>query len=126
MAQPGSEQFGPDAVISSAEETNVEPDQPENGTDPAPSGTAQPAASGAPGWQHIQALFVDDPRQSMQLAADAADAAVSALVDSLHERQTAIARSAAAAPNTPGETEELREMLRSYRVFCEGLPAFRG
>ncbi|HEY2639451.1 MAG TPA: hypothetical protein VGI66_06150, partial [Streptosporangiaceae bacterium] len=70
-------------------------------------------------WLDIQAMFVDDPRRSVQVAAGKADAAVSALVELLHRRRSALAPAAASAPDSPGETEELREMLRSYRMFCQ-------
>src|SRR4029077_9521664 len=40
-------------------------------------------------WRDIQVSFVDDPRGAVRLAAEAADAAVAALVTSLHERQSA-------------------------------------
>ena len=73
-------------------------------------------------WHDIQAMFVDDPRGSVQLAAAAADAAVDALVATLHERQTALAP-AVGAEGDSGETEHLREALRSYRVFCQNVAA---
>lgn len=80
-------------------------------------------ASRSPGteWHDIQAMFVDDPRRSVQLAAENADAAVSALAELLHRRRSALVTAAAGAPNAPGETEELREMLRSYRIFCQSV-----
>lgn len=79
------------------------------------------SANGSPGaeWHDIQAMFVDDPRRSVQSAAEKADAAVSSLAELLHRRRSALATAAAGAPNAPGETEELREMLRRYRIFCQ-------
>ena len=41
-------------------------------------------------WHDIQAIFVDDPHGSVELAAAAAEAAVSALVESLPQRQAAL------------------------------------
>jgi hypothetical protein len=77
-------------------------------------------------WHDIQAMFVDDPRRSVQSAAEKADAAVSALTDLLHRRRLALAAADAGAPNGPGETEELREMLRSYRIFCQSISDLGG
>jgi hypothetical protein len=71
-------------------------------------------------WHDIQALFVDDPRGSVELAAAAAAAAVSALVQTLEQRQAALAPSGSASAE-PGDTEQLREALRSYRIFCQSL-----
>ena len=65
-------------------------------------------------------MFVDDPRGSVELAAAAADAAVSALVETLHQRQAALRRTGSASAD-PGGTEQLREALRSYRIFCQSL-----
>jgi len=73
-----------------------------------------------PQWHDIQAQFVDDPRGSVEQAAAAADAAVSALVETLHERQAALAPGSGPSDD-PGATEQLREALRSYRVFCQNL-----
>jgi hypothetical protein len=94
------------------------------------AGTARPAAAdepveggaGANGaiseqWHDIQAMFVDDPQGSVQRAAQAADEAVSALVESLRRRQAALVP--AGVPSDRGETEQLRAALRSYRIFCQ-------
>ena len=70
-------------------------------------------------WHDIQAMFVDDPRGSVQLAAEAADAAVSSLMESVRERQAGLRPSAGSATSNPADTEQLREALRTYRVFCE-------
>jgi hypothetical protein len=71
-------------------------------------------------WHDIQAMFVDDPRGSVDLAAAAADAAVSALVQTLQQRQSALAPAGSTSAD-PGGTEQLREALRSYRIFCQSL-----
>jgi hypothetical protein len=90
---------------------------------------AEDAASGGPlaadvrptdlgeQWHDIQAMFVDDPRGSVQRAAAAADAAVSALAELLRERQAALSPAGGAC----ADTEQLRETLRSYRIFCQSL-----
>ncbi len=73
-------------------------------------------------WRNIQATFVDDPSGAVRLAAEAADAALSALVGSLQERQSALL-------NTTGDmasahdTEQLRTALQEYRVFCHDIEA---
>jgi len=71
-------------------------------------------------WHDIQAMFVDDPRGSVDLAAAAADAAVSALVQTLQQRQSALVPAGSTSAD-PGGTEQLREALRSYRIFCQSL-----
>ena len=71
-------------------------------------------------WHDIQAMFVDDPRGSVEMAAAAADAAVDALVAMLHQRQSALTP-AVGAEHESGETEQLREALRSYRIFCQNV-----
>ena len=68
-------------------------------------------------WHDIQAMFVDDPQGSVQRAAQAADAAVSTLADSLREQQAALIP--ADRDGNPGDTEQLRAALRSYRIFCQ-------
>ena len=106
------------------------------GTAPgAPLATSSPAtpsapAAGGPGipaaalseqqWPAIQAMFVDDPRGSVQRAAAAADEVVKAFVASIEREQAAL--------NTAWEndatTEDLRTALQQYRAFCgrlEGL-----
>jgi hypothetical protein len=73
-----------------------------------------------PQWHEIQAHFVDDPRGSVQQAAAAADAAVSAIAETLHERQAALSPGSDPSDD-PGDTEQLREAFRSYRTFCQNL-----
>ncbi len=85
--------------------------------------TGTPANGGvSQEWHDIQAMFVDDPRASVQLAVEAAEAAVSSLVESLRERQAGLRPSASsAAATSPPDTEQLREALRQYRMFCEAV-----
>jgi hypothetical protein len=68
-------------------------------------------------WHDIQAMFVDDPPGSVQRAAAAADAAVSALAELLRERQAALSP----AGGNSADTEQLRETLRNYRILCQNL-----
>ena len=147
-AAPGASGEDPDVIV--AEVIDEEPvsrtgaktaAEPLSGTEPslpgvepsldgAASGRAAEHGNGALSqqWHDIQAMFVDDPRGSVQLAAQAADDAVGALVDSLHQRQSALepagSPAGAAGPSDterPSDTEQLREALRSYRVFCEAV-----
>jgi plasmid stabilization system protein ParE len=64
-------------------------------------------------WHDIQAMFVDDPRGSVERAAAAAEAAVSGLAEALRRQ--------AALPEAGADTEQLRGALRSYRIFCQSL-----
>jgi hypothetical protein len=87
----------------------------------ATTGPAGQQGIGALGqqWHDIQAMFVDDPRGSVQLAAEAADAAVCSLVESLRELQNGLRPAAGSASSDPADTEQLRGALRRYRAFCE-------
>ena len=101
----------------------------------APAATSPPATSGVPAaggpgipaaalseqqWPAIQAMFVDDPKGSVQRAAAAADEVVKAFVASIEREQAALNT---AWENDPS-TEDLRTALQQYRAFCgrlEGL-----
>jgi hypothetical protein len=74
-------------------------------------------------WNEIQAMFVDDPRASIEQAAGLVDDRVEALIQSLRERQRSM-QSAWWADDAG--TEELRVALQHYRTFwniLEDLPA---
>jgi hypothetical protein len=74
-------------------------------------------------WNEVQAMFVDDPRASIERAAGLVDDRVEELIQSLRERQLSM-QSAWRAVD-PG-TEELRVALQHYRTFwnsLEDLPA---
>lgn len=79
------------------------------------------AAAGEP-WNAIQALFVDDPRASVERAAGLLDERVEHFIQSVRDRQ----QSAQSAWQADGAgTEELRVALQHYRTFwtsLEGLP----
>jgi hypothetical protein len=96
----------------------------------AATGPGIPAAATGPGipaaalseqqWPAIQAMFVDDPKGSVQRAAGAADEVVKAFVASLEREQAALR----AAWENGATTEDLRTALQQYRAFCgrlEGL-----
>jgi len=68
-------------------------------------------------WRDIQAAFVDDPRGAVRMAADATGTALSALIESLRERQSAVMSSEGSAGMQ--DTEHLRAALRQYRTFCQ-------
>jgi hypothetical protein len=95
---------------------------------PAAAATAEVSANGLGGesapfsaerlsqeWREIQATFVDDPRGAVQLAADAADSALTALMTSLRDHHATL------GPSATQDTEQLREALQEYRRFCQGL-----
>lgn len=83
------------------------------------------AHDGQPGtteqWHDIQALFVDDPRGSVQLALQAVDGALTTFVQGLREQQAALTPDARL-----GDTERLRATLRSSRAFWENLVRLGG
>jgi hypothetical protein len=93
---------------------------------PEPVAEAQRAADTATEagpWNEIQAMFVDDPRASIERAAGLVDDRVEVLIQSVRERQRSL-QSAWWADDAG--TEELRVALQHYRTFwtsLEGLPA---
>lgn len=93
---------------------------PESASESRP---ADNAASADGPWNEIQAMFVDDPRASVEQAAGLVDDRVEALIQSVRERQRS-AQSAWQADDAG--TEELRIALQHYRTFwhhLEDLPA---
>ena len=86
-----------------------------------PNGDGIPAAALAEQqWPAIQAMFVDDPKGSVERAAAAADEVAKAFVASLQREQTALR----ATWENDTTTEDLRTALQQYRAFCgrlEGL-----
>jgi hypothetical protein len=69
-------------------------------------------------WNEIQAMFVDDPRASIEQAAGLVDDRVEALIQSVRERQRSM-QSAWQADDAG--TEELRVALQHYRSFWNSL-----
>jgi hypothetical protein len=92
--------------------------------EPEPAGAVPRVSNRAGGrWHEIQAMFVDDPRASIELAAGLVDDRVEALVGSVKDRQQAL-QSAWQGDNTG--TEDLRVALQRYRAFwnhLEDIPA---
>jgi hypothetical protein len=93
---------------------------PESVADSGPAGNTTSAAGP---WNEIQAMFVDDPRASIERAAGLVDDRVGELIQSVRDRQQSM-QSAWEADDAG--TEELRVALQHYRSFwnsLEDLPA---
>lgn len=88
----------------------------------AGSATARPAAAGEipaaalaeQQWPQILALFVDDPRGSVERAAAAASEVAAAFTASLEREQEQLR----ASWRDDSSTEGLRTALQQYRAFC--------
>jgi len=77
-------------------------------------GTAQSAPQGDRRWREIQAMFVDDPRDSVQRASDLIDTAIEEFLAAIRQRQAALASS---WQNRDADTEALRSALKDYRAL---------
>ena len=88
----------------------------EPGTTADASGFASDAPSASPDrrWREIQAMFVDDPRGSVERAADLARDTLRELNTTLKQREQSL-RSAWRDGNT--DTEGLRTSLQGYRAL---------
>jgi hypothetical protein len=84
---------------------------------PAASATASLSAR----WREIQAMFVDDPRSSAEMAAGLVDESVQALVASVREQQDSLL---AAWHGENASTDELRAAVQHYRAFGGRLADF--
>ena len=96
--------------------------------EPLPAGAAEfPAASATASmtarWHEIQAMFVDDPRSSAEMAAGLVEESVQALVASVREQQDSLL---AAWHGENAGTEELRTAVQHYRAFGGRLADFTG
>ena len=83
--------------------------------------TASATASLSARWHEIQAMFVDDPRSSAEMAAGLVDESVQALVASVREQQDSLL---AAWHGENAGTEELRAAVKHYRAFGGRLADF--
>jgi len=108
-AEPGvvdvSDNGSPSAVVAA-------PD-----AEPGPTRAAPVAGDGtSPNarWHEILAMFVDDPRSSIELAASLVDDSAEALMTSVKERQHALL---SAWQGDDAGTEEMRIALQQYRTF---------
>jgi len=84
--------------------------------EPAGSAAQEPATAtgAAQRWSEILVAFVDDPRDSVKMAAGAVDEAIDEFVSSVRARQRALASS---WQGTEAGTEQLRTALRGYRTL---------
>jgi hypothetical protein len=95
----------------------AEPLPPENPEPPAARATASLSVR----WHEIQAMFVDDPRSSAEMAAGLVDESVQAFVASVREQQDSLL---AAWHGENAGTEELRAAVQHYRAFDGRLADF--
>ena len=84
---------------------------------PAASATASLTAR----WHEIQAMFVDDPHSSAEMAAGLVDESVQVLFASVREQQDSLL---AAWHGENADTEELRTAVQHYRAFGGRLADF--
>ena len=82
---------------------------------------ARDSTSPSTRWHEIQAMFVDDPRSSVELAAGLVGDSAEALVVSIQEHQHSLL---AAWQGDDAGTEELRTTLQQYRTFWNRLEDF--
>lgn len=110
---------GPDDAERSM--TLTVPDaEPESIPEP-PAVTATSTATMSTRWHEIQAMFVDDPRASTEMAAGLVDDSVEALVVFVREQQGSLL---AAWHGEDAGTEELRTAVQHYRAFGNRLADF--
>ena len=84
---------------------------------PEPVAESQRAADAGP-WNEVQAMFVDDPRASVERAAGLVDARVQEYVGSVKRRQRSVQ---SALQTDVAGTEELRLALQHCRTFWNSL-----
>ena len=94
--------------------------------EPLPAENLEPPAARATEslsvrWHEIQAMFVDDPRSSAEMAAGLVDESVQAFVASVREQQDSLL---AAWRGENAGTEELRAAVQHYRAFDGRLADF--
>lgn len=121
MAEPGLADRGMDEPGLAEPGVPATPEPAVAGPAAAATGAGIPAAAlSEQQWPAIQAMFVDDPKGSVQRAAGAADEVVKAFVASIEREQAALR----AAWENNASTEDLRTAIQRYRAFCgrlEGL-----
>jgi hypothetical protein len=121
LDEPGLDEPGPGRAGVDEPGVLETPEPAVAGPAAAATGAGIPAAAlSEQQWPAIQAMFVDDPKGSVQRAAGAADEVVKAFVASIEREQVALR----AAWENDASTEDLRTALQRYRAFCgrlEGL-----
>src|SRR5215469_9541369 len=107
-SEPAVAQASEPAVAQAHEPSVAEP------TEPVVTRAEQPAAATITPqrWSEIMVAFVDDPRGSVKMAADAVDEAIDEFVNSVRARQRDLASTWQSAG---ADTEQLRIALREYR-----------
>jgi hypothetical protein len=93
----------------------------EPGAAPA-AGSDSPGGMSAQRWHEILARFVDDPRGSVTMAADAVNSAMDEFVNSVRARQRALASS---WQGSDTDTEQFRTALLDYRNFWQQVQQMR-
>ena len=78
------------------------------------SGTAPRMPDGDRQWREIQAMFVDDPRDSLQQAADLINTAIEESLAAIRRQQAVLASS---WQERGADTEALRIALKEYRAL---------
>jgi hypothetical protein len=75
-----------------------------------------------PSWSEIQALFVDDPRGSVEQALVATRGGLMTIITLLRQQQDPIPADPSLPPDAAsGDTERLRVALRNCRTFWQDL-----
>ena len=111
----GTDAPAEDVVVIDPEAAVKDPALTETRREPA--GPADPDAPGSISpqrWSEILVSFVDNPRGSVKMAADAVDSAIEEVVASVRARQQALASSWQSGET---DTEQLRIALHEYRRF---------
>jgi hypothetical protein len=112
----GAENLGPaDRSPGQASLVSVAFTMPEPAAESLPAGNT--AIAHGP-WNEVQAMFVDDPRASIERAAGLVDDQVKSLIEAVTERQRSM-QSAWQAHDAG--TEELRVALQHYRAFWNSI-----
>jgi hypothetical protein len=119
---PGGPELG-SAAAEPGIATGADAEKTPTATAPAPEPASASAADADSinldvRWHQILAMFVDDPRSSVEQAAALADDRAEALVLSIKERQDSLL---SGWQRHDAETEELRLALQQYRIFCNRL-----
>jgi hypothetical protein len=102
--------------------SDAEPESPDAEPESIPESPAVSAtATMSTRWHEIQAMFVDDPRASAEMAAGLVDDSVQALIASVKEQQGSLF---ATWHGEEAATEELRTAVQHYRAFGNRLADF--
>jgi hypothetical protein len=127
-AAPAPSQFpGAPDLRSAAAEPSLAADGDAEKTSTVTAPAPEPASASAADtdsieldvrWHEILAMFVDDPRSSVEQAAALAGNRAEAFVLSIKKQQDSLL---SGWQHHDAETEELRIALQQYRIFCNRL-----